>query len=357
VSSEQTKPIDRRRLAGRHTLWFRYVIVTVLSPAQRPVVQTNPIPRRRPAGRGGQLYKRTQSWLPCRSGDRHGREVETCETKPMGGGVSSWKAVGVGPRACPSGGWPRGAAPTEPAAQPQSCQTNPTGAGSGLVPWEESGCQGPTRTNEVGRGRPSYEETPGGLRRAQSSRVTRSTPAGQLCETKPMGPEPDMTQVLCGTEVRSVSAREGLEKTNPIGSAPRGTDIPAVSLDHGEESRDIHGQDARDTHGRDAHATGMTEPGGTEAPVGQLCETNPMGRETDTSQVMGCTAVRSASASQELRKTNPIGRGVSSWECQVSGKPGPAGSPPGLPTSNFTLYTSHSAEGRSCQTKPIGGGG
>ena len=61
------------------------------------------------------------------------------------------------------------------AAQPQLCQTNPIGVGNGLVPWGESVCQGPTRADEVGRGRPSYEETPGG--------VTTSAPVGQSCET------------------------------------------------------------------------------------------------------------------------------------------------------------------------------
>jgi hypothetical protein len=30
-----------------------------------------------------------------------------------------------------------------------------------------------------------------------------------------------------------------------------------------------------------------------------------------------------------------------------------AGSPLGAPTSNFTLHTSNSAEGRSCETNPI----
>ena len=192
---------------------------------------------------------------------------QMCQTNPIGGGVSSWKTVGAGPHACPSGGRPRGAAPTETAAQPQSCETNPIGVGSGLVPGEESVCQTPTRAQEVGRGRPTYQETPGG--------VTTSAPADQLCETNPIGPEPDASQVLDGTRVMSDSGPEGLRKTNPIGSAPGGSGIPLVGPNHG--------RDAHATHGRDARATELTdpgvasaEPGGTDTPRGQSCETNPI---------------------------------------------------------------------------------
>jgi hypothetical protein len=60
---------------------------------------------------------------------------------------------------------------------------------------------GDIRMEEVGRGRPTYEETPDGLRpveslrverRAQSSRGTANTPDGQghSCETKPIARAP-----------------------------------------------------------------------------------------------------------------------------------------------------------------------
>jgi len=46
---------------------------------------------------------------------------------------------------------------------------------------------------------------------------------------------------------------------------------------------------------------------------------------------------------------------VLSLKCQVSSRASQAGSLCGSPASNFTLHTSNSAEGRSRQTKPIGG--
>jgi hypothetical protein len=46
---------------------------------------------------------------------------------------------------------------------------------------------------------------------------------------------------------------------------------------------------------------------------------------------------------------------VPSVKCQVLSRAGRASSPGSLPTSNFTLHTSDSAEGRSCQTNPIPG--
>ena len=141
--------------------------------------------------------------------------------------------------------------------------------------------------------------------RAQSSRVTTSAPADQLCETNPIGPEPNASQVPCGTAVMSVSACEGLRKTNPIGSTPRGSGIPPVSPDHG----------------RDAHATELTDP-----PMGQSCktnpicagssgggspnescETNPIGPEPNTSQVLGGTAVMSDSACEGCGKQTQLG--------------------------------------------------
>ena len=115
----------------------------------------------------------------------------------------------------------------------------------------------------------------------------------EMCETNPIGPEPNTSQVLGCTAVMSASAPEGLWETNPIWSAPRGTDIPRVSPNHG----------------RDAHATEIMDPRGTEAAVGQeMCETNPIGPEPKASQVPHGTEVMSASASAGLRKTNPIWR-------------------------------------------------
>jgi hypothetical protein len=175
-----------------------------------------------------------------------------------------------------------------PAASPQGLPPSdfalPTGGGSGLVPWGESVRQAPTRTDEVGRGRPNYEETPGG--------ATTSAPARQLCETNPIGPEANMSQVLSGTAVRIVSAPEGLRKTNPMGSAPGDTGILPVGLNHG----------------RDAHATEMADRGGTDTPRGQLCETKPIGAEPNAGQVPCGTTVRSDSACEGVRKTNPMGR-------------------------------------------------
>ena len=96
------------------------------------------------------------------------------------------------------------------------------------------------------------------------------TPNGvgnEICQTNPIGPEPDTSQVLCGTAVRSASAPEGLRKTNPMGSAPSGTSIPPASLIHGRGSWLSLRTDAHATGGRDARAAAApgvasAEPGG-----------------------------------------------------------------------------------------------
>ncbi len=119
-----------------------------------------------------------------------------------------------------------------------------------------------------------------------------------LCETNPICPEPDASQVQCGTEVRSDSAPDRLRKTKPISDAPRGTGILPVNPDHG--------RDAHTTHGQDAHATEVPDWGSTNRPVGQSCETNPICVEPDESQVLCGTAVRSDSAPNGLRQTNPM---------------------------------------------------
>jgi hypothetical protein len=54
-----------------------------------------------------------------------------------------------------------------------------------------------------------------------------------------------------------------------------------------------------------------------------------------------------------LGQTKPISEEVSSVKCSVLSRTRRAGSPLGAPSSNFTLHTSNSAEGRSCETKPI----
>jgi hypothetical protein len=120
-----------------------------------------------------------------------------------------------------------------------------------------------------------------------------------MCETNPIGPKANMSQVFGGTAVRSDLTCEGLRKTNPMGSAPPDTGILPVGLNHG--------QDAHATGGQDAHATNPPEGGTPNGEGNQSCETNPIGAEPNVSQVLYGTAVRSVSAPEGLRKTNPIG--------------------------------------------------
>ncbi len=154
----------------------------------------------------------------------------------------------------------------------------------------------------------------------------------EMCETNPTGFESDMRQVQYGTAVMSDTAADGLRKTNPIGSAPRGTGMPPVSPDHGQ----------------DAHATELTDPGGTDTPVGQSCETNPICSEPDVSQVQYGTTVMSDTAADGLRKTNPIlttphGTGIAS--ASLSGQALPVASNHGQ-----DAHATHGRDGRATGT-------
>ena len=159
-------------------------------------------------------------------------------------------------------------------------------------------------------------------------------------ETNPICPEPDTSQVQYGTAVMSDSAPKGLRQTNPIWSAPRGTGIPPVSPDHGRDGEPKRDLSRLGTH---AHATDLTDPGSTDTPAGQSCETNPIGPEPDMSQVLCGTAVMSDSAPDGLRKTNPI-------DGEASSRGRQAARPSGLPASHFTLET---AAEPPCETNPI----
>ena len=150
----------------------------------------------------------------------------------------------------------------------------------------------------------------------------------QSCQTNPIGSEPDTSQVLCGTAVRNASAPGGLWKTNPMGSASSGTGIPPASP--------THGQDAHATGGRDAHATEPPE-GGTPNGVGnEICQTNPIDSEPDTSQVLGHTAVMNDSAPKGLRKTNPI-----------RSTPSGTGIPPASPNHGQDAHATHGRDAHS----------
>ncbi len=75
---------------------------------------------------------------------------------------------------------------------------------------------------EVGRGRPSHEETPHGVTtnaQAPGQRVPASLRAGESCKTKPIGTGATMGQVLCETEVMKNLEASDREETKPIGPA------------------------------------------------------------------------------------------------------------------------------------------
>ncbi len=149
------------------------------------------------------------------------------------------------------------------------------------------------------------------------------------CETNPIFSEPDMRQALSNTAVMSDSAPKGLQQTNPIRSAPRGTGMPPASPDHG----------------RDAHATELTDPGGTDTPVGQSCETNPICPEPDVSQVQCGTTVMSDTAADGLRKTNPIlttQRGTGIPSASLSGQALPVN-----PDHGQDAHAPHGRDGRA----------
>ncbi len=192
-------------------------------------------------------------------------------------------------------------------------------------------------SSEVGRGRPTYEEPPGGI-------PTIGVEAQEeLCETNPIGPEPDTSQVQSGTAVMSDSAPKELRQTNPNWSAPHGTSLLRVNPDHG----------------RDAHATELTRgsPAIRVQMRGQLCETNPIGPEPDTRQVLCGTAVMSDSASDGLRKTNPIG-GTGIPSASLSGQALPV-----VRSHGQDAHATHGRDGRATYgrdtypTAPPGGDG
>jgi len=138
-------------------------------------------------------------------------------------------------------------------------------------PAQEPACSVPVRaseetphgvtTNKVGRGRPTYEETPDGPR-VREGRLTNAlagaepphhsgipsfqyapaAPASPVaaeksCKTKPIGRGANDSQIPCGTGVMTDSVQKGLGKTKPIspGTArgatpegcPDGFDVPA----------------------------------------------------------------------------------------------------------------------------------
>ena len=98
---------------------------------------------------------------------------------------------------------PRGV--TTNASANLSRETKPIGTGIGLMLREDSACQAPPRADDVGRGRPTldqvedrpYEEPPEG-----------GTP-NESCETKPIAPERNDMQVLVGGRVMTNQTHTG----------------------------------------------------------------------------------------------------------------------------------------------------
>jgi len=156
--------------------------------------------------------------------------------------------------------------------------------------------------------------------------------------------------------------RSGLRKTNPISPA-----VPGGSGSGGRGSWRAIVQnepnfpgDARWDEAAGPRSDGAASPvaGANHAkrtqfpPVGQdpgsrLCKTNPISAGAGRD---GAAGARNAG---QTCKTNPISERVSSVKCQVLSRASRASSPGSLPTSDFTLHTSNSAEGRSCETNPI----
>ncbi len=188
-----------------------------------------------------------------------------------------------------------------------------------------------------------------------TSNLTLETAAEPPCETNPISEE------VPGLKCEVSSEQSPSCKTNPICAWPRleateaagdvpvraygGTGIPSASLS-GQPLPVVQ------SHGQDAHATAPPGGDGMNLPAdqGQLCETNPICPEPDTRQVLCDAAVMSDSASDGLRKTNPISQEVSSLKCQVSSARRQAASPPELPASNLTRET---AAEPPCETNRI----
>jgi hypothetical protein len=77
----------------------------------------------------------------------------------------------------------------------------------------------PRSPEEVGRGRPTYEETPHGVTTNApdaEKRVRPSLRADESCKTKPICSGPNDGQVPCGERVRKSLAENGHEETKPI---------------------------------------------------------------------------------------------------------------------------------------------
>ncbi len=86
---------------------------------------------------------------------------------------------------------------------------------------------------------------------------------------------------------------------------------------------------------------------------GQLRQTNPIPAAGKKRQVL-CGKVFMVNSTVYRPRQNKANLGeVSSVKCQVLSRASRASSPRSLLASNSTLYTSNSAEGRSCETKPI----
>ena len=71
----------------------------------------------------------------------------------------------------------------------------------------------PRSSEEVGRGRPTYEETPDGVT------TNAPTPEEPSCKTNPIPPAPSEDQVPCGTGVMTPDADCAAGKTKPISRA------------------------------------------------------------------------------------------------------------------------------------------
>jgi len=154
---------------------------------------------------------------------------------------------------------PRGV--TTNASANLSRETKPICTGIGLVLREDSACQAPPRADDVGRGRPTldqvedrpYEEPPEG-----------GTP-NESCETKPIAPERNDMQVLVGGRVM----------TNQIHTGPRQN---KANLPHGQpwaRAAQAARASAKTQYAKQSQFA-PHRPEEAMAPLGQACETKPI---------------------------------------------------------------------------------